>query len=197
MAKRSSLPLDCIDGCVPYTILDISDKEDILVEERRVPFPVDEYIEILLQSDQYARANVWTKVIVKEWKTRSDGLPINMAQKGICNTMCRRLSIYLKEMYPILPRFALGLIIFGEIHFIILLNAGIRDFRLGLQELIGGFTVFSFLLWLRIADDFKDYELDCRLFAHRPLPSGRVNKKELVIFVSILIVSLTFHLRIK
>ncbi|WP_300811124.1 hypothetical protein [uncultured Acetatifactor sp.] len=51
MAKRSSLPLDCIDGCVPYTILDISDKEDILVEERRVPFPVDEYIEILLQSD--------------------------------------------------------------------------------------------------------------------------------------------------
>nr|WP_300816049.1 hypothetical protein [uncultured Acetatifactor sp.] len=65
-------------------------------------------------------------------------------------------------------------------------------------------------MWLRIADDFKDYELDCRLFAHRPLPSGRVNKKELVIFVSILIgvtvllnlffiliVSLTFHLRIK
>lgn len=66
------LPLDCIDGGIPYTILDISDKEDILVEERRVPFPVDEYIEILLQSDQYARANVWTKVIVKEWKTRRE-----------------------------------------------------------------------------------------------------------------------------
>lgn len=101
--------------------------------------------------------------------------------------MCRRLSIYFKEMYPILPRFALGLIIFGEIHFIILLNAGIRDFRLSLQELIGGFTVFSFLLWLRIADDFKDYELDCRLFADRPLPSGRVHKKDLAVFVSILI----------
>lgn len=101
--------------------------------------------------------------------------------------MCRRLSIYFKEMYPILPRFALGLIIFGEIHFIILLNAGIRDFRLGIQELIGGFTVFSFLLWLRIADDFKDYELDCRLFADRPLPSGRVHKKDLAIFVTALI----------
>lgn len=101
--------------------------------------------------------------------------------------MCRRLSIYFKEMYPILPRFALGLIIFGEIHFIILLNAGIRDFRLGIQELIGGFTVFSFLLWLRIADDFKDYELDCRLFAHRPLPSGRVHKKDLAVFVTALI----------
>lgn len=101
--------------------------------------------------------------------------------------MCRRLSIYFREMYPILPRFALGLIIFGEIYFIILLNAGVRDFRLGLQELIGGFTVFSFLLWLRIADDFKDYELDCRLFAERPLPSGRVRKKDLAIFVTVLI----------
>ena len=71
--------------------------------------------------------------------------------------MIRRLSIYFREMYPLIPRFALGLIIFGEIHFIILLNAGIRTFHLGFQELIGSFTVFSFLLWLRIADDFKDY----------------------------------------
>ena len=101
--------------------------------------------------------------------------------------MIRRLSVYFKEMYPILPRFLLGLIIFGEIHFIILLNAGIRIFRLGLQELIGGFTVFSFLLWLRIADDFKDYELDLRLFPHRPLPSGRVYKKDLAVFVTVLI----------
>ena len=52
--------------------------------------------------------------------------------------MFRRLSIYFKEMYPILPRFLLGLIIFGEIHFIILLNAGIHAFQLGIQELIGG-----------------------------------------------------------
>lgn len=101
--------------------------------------------------------------------------------------MFRRLSVYFQEMYPIVPRFALGLIVFGEIHFIILLNAGIRSFHLGIQELIGGFTVFSFLLWLRIADDFKDYELDCRLFAHRPLPSGRVHKKDLAVFVTVLI----------
>ena len=43
--------------------------------------------------------------------------------------MCRRLSIYFREMYPILPRFVLGLIIFGEIHFIILLNFQVRTFR--------------------------------------------------------------------
>ncbi len=101
--------------------------------------------------------------------------------------MLKRLHIYFKEMYPIIPRLALGLIVFGEIYFIVLLNNGVTGFRIGIQELIGGFTVFSFLLWLRIADDFKDYELDCRLFAHRPLPSGRVKKRDLAIFVTILI----------
>lgn len=101
--------------------------------------------------------------------------------------MLKRLNIYFKEMFPLLPRLALGFIVFGEIYFIILLNSGVKAFSLGVQELIGGFTVFSFLLWLRIADDFKDYQLDCRLFAHRPLPSGRVTKRDLRIFAAVLI----------
>lgn len=101
--------------------------------------------------------------------------------------MLKRLHIYFKEMYPIIPRFLLGLIVFGEIYFIVLLNNGITKFNITIQEFIGGFTVFSFLLWLRIADDFKDYELDCRLFSSRPLPSGRVKKSDLAIFVSLLI----------
>ncbi len=101
--------------------------------------------------------------------------------------MIKRLHIYFKEMYPIIPRLLLGFIIFSEIYFIILLNHGVTTFQFGVQELIGGFTIFSFLLWLRIADDFKDYELDKRLFADRPLPSGRVHKKDLKIFVIILI----------
>lgn len=90
-------------------------------------------------------------------------------------------------MYPIPSRLALGFIVAMEIYFIVLLNQGVTDFNVGIQEIILGFTVFSFLCWLRIADDFKDYELDCRLFAHRPLPSGRVHKKDLKIFVSRLI----------
>lgn len=101
--------------------------------------------------------------------------------------MLKRLNIYFKEMYPIIPRLLLGVIIFGEIYFIVILNSGIMDFNINWQEFIGSFTVFSFLLWLRIADDFKDYEFDCRLFSDRPLPSGRVKKRDLAIFVSILI----------
>ncbi len=101
--------------------------------------------------------------------------------------MLKRLHIYFKEMYPIIPRLLLGMIIFGEIYFIVLLNNGVTEFNITCQEFVGGFTVFSFLLWLRIADDFKDYELDCRLFSSRPLPSGRVKKRDLGIFVIILI----------
>ena len=109
--------------------------------------------------------------------------------------MLRRLHIYFKEMYPIIPRLLLGMIVFGEIYFIVLLNHGVTEFQVGIQEVIGGFTIFSFLCWLRIADDFKDYELDCRLFSHRPLPSGRVKKKDLMIF-AVLLIAVTIALNL-
>lgn len=99
--------------------------------------------------------------------------------------MIKRLNIYFKEMYPLASRLFLGFLVFSEIYFIILLNNGITSFDFGIQELIGGYTIFAFLMWLRIADDFKDYELDKRLFAHRPLPSGRVEKKDLIIVCSL------------
>lgn len=104
------------------------------------------------------------------------------------NKMLKRLNIYFNEMYPIIPRLFLGIIVFSEIYFIMLLNHGITDFKISIGEFVGGFTVFSFLLLLRIADDFKDYELDCRLFPQRPLPSGRVKKKDLAIFLTVLVI---------
>lgn len=101
--------------------------------------------------------------------------------------MLKRLNIYFKEMYPVIPRLFLGVLVFLEIYFIVLLNHGVTEFSFGIQEVVCAFTVFSFLCWLRIADDFKDYELDCRLFPERPLPSGRVTKKDLKIFLCVLI----------
>jgi 4-hydroxybenzoate polyprenyltransferase len=52
-------------------------------------------------------------------------------------------------------------------------------FRVGVQEVIGCVTIFTFLISLRIADDLKDYKTDLVLFPDRPLPSGRVNKSDL------------------
>ncbi len=99
--------------------------------------------------------------------------------------MLKRLNIYFKEMYPFFTRLLLGFIVFGEIYFILLLNYGITDFSLGIQEIVGGITVFGFLMFLRIADDFKDYESDKRLFPDRAFPSGKVYKKDLNIVVAV------------
>lgn len=95
--------------------------------------------------------------------------------------MLKRLHIYFKERYPIPARLVLGVIVFLEIHFIILLNEGVTKFNIGIQEFTGAFTVFAFLLWLRVADDLKDLETDKRLFPDRPLPRGRVYVKDVMI----------------
>jgi len=54
--------------------------------------------------------------------------------------MLKRLNIYFKEMYPILPRLGLGYLIAAEIYFIVLLNHGVTwDIiapHLGIQELV-------------------------------------------------------------
>ena len=95
--------------------------------------------------------------------------------------MLKRLKIYFKERYPIIPRLILGLIVFLEIHFIVLLNNGLTTFDIGIQEIVGAYTVFAFLMWLRIADDLKDYETDKKLFKDRPLPSGKTKIKDVMI----------------
>ncbi len=72
------LPLDCVDAGMPYTILDILNTDNIVVEERRVPFPLEEYISIFRQSEQFSKVNVWSRIILKELKTK----------KNICFIFC-------------------------------------------------------------------------------------------------------------
>lgn len=100
--------------------------------------------------------------------------------------MIKRLHIYFKERFPIIPRLLVGIIVFLEIHFLLLLNNGVNKFDFGIQEIVGCFTVFAFLFWLRVADDLKDYETDKVLFKERPLPSGRTKKKDVIIITSII-----------
>ncbi len=99
--------------------------------------------------------------------------------------MLKRLYVYYHERYPFLARLLLGLIVFCEIYFIVLLNQGVTKFNLGYQEIIGGYTVFAFLLWLRVADDLKDHEVDKKLFPDRPLASGRTKKSDVIISCAI------------
>lgn len=63
------LPLDCIADGIPYTIVDLTDRENVQIEEIRVPADKDEYMDILMQSSQFEKANVWSRIILKELKT--------------------------------------------------------------------------------------------------------------------------------
>lgn len=100
--------------------------------------------------------------------------------------MLKRCLLYFKERFPIIERIVLGLIVFLEIYFIVLLNNGVTKFDIGIQEIIGSITIFAFLFWLRVADDLKDYETDKKLFKERPLPSGRVFKKDIIVCCAII-----------
>ena len=99
--------------------------------------------------------------------------------------MLRRQWIYLQEMYPLAPRIGVAAIIFFELYFVLLLNYGVDHVRLGAEEAVGALTVFTFLLLLRIAEDFKDYETDKRLFPNRALPSGKVTRRDLWVLLSV------------
>jgi len=99
--------------------------------------------------------------------------------------MIKRLNIYLNEMYPVIPRLILGFTMFFEIYFLVILTNGtFKGLHINLQEIIGAVTVFGFLLSLRIADEFKDYETDLIMFPQRSYPSGKVKKKDLIILLT-------------
>jgi len=95
--------------------------------------------------------------------------------------MLKRIFIYLKEMYPVVPRLFLSAVLFFEIYFLVILTENkMTIIRFSMSEIVGWLTVFFFLLSLRVADEFKDYESDKLLFPERPYPSGRVKKKDLI-----------------
>ena len=62
------LPLDGMINTLPYTILSISDDGKIDIEQRRVPFDADSYVEEVKKTSQYREAAVWTKVMLREMK---------------------------------------------------------------------------------------------------------------------------------
>lgn len=102
--------------------------------------------------------------------------------------MLKRLNIYLNEMYPAIPRLILSFVMFFEIYLLVILTNKMDGVHINQQEIIGAITVFGFLLSLRIADEFKDYEVDMRLFPTRPYPSGRVKKSDLIILLTVVCV---------
>lgn len=61
-------PLDCMEDGAAYTLLTIQDGK-AFVEERRVPYDVEELIRQVKKTSQYEEARVWTETIIKGWRT--------------------------------------------------------------------------------------------------------------------------------
>lgn len=62
------LPLDCGESGAAYALLSITDG-CVSVEERRIPYDLDAFIDRIRQSEQYAAARVWTEIICSELQT--------------------------------------------------------------------------------------------------------------------------------
>lgn len=91
-----------------------------------------------------------------------------------------RMAVYMREMYPMPAR--------------LLIAAALATSFLGLTARIYGVAVWSpfallvgiasaflLMLILRLMDELKDLDIDRELFAHRPVPSGRVLQRDIVI----------------
>ena len=99
--------------------------------------------------------------------------------------MIKRLNIYLKEMFPLVNRLFASAVVFFAIYFLVILANNITEINIGIVEVAGVISLFCFWLFLRIADEFKDYDTDLRLFPHRAFPSGRVLKKDLITLMTV------------
>ncbi|MDE1549441.1 UbiA family prenyltransferase [Jeotgalibaca caeni] len=94
--------------------------------------------------------------------------------------MLHRIAVYLKEMYPIIPRLIVSLLLVAVQYFGVLAFAETKlTYEFSWADLGVVYTVFAFLMLLRIADEFKDLKKDLINYPDRPLPSGRVSKKDL------------------
>ncbi|MBS4012746.1 MAG: UbiA family prenyltransferase [Bacteroidetes bacterium] len=102
--------------------------------------------------------------------------------------MIKRIWIYLKEMYPVIPRIILSILFFYSFYFTLIAPYSNNGFGISTSSIFGALTFFLFALFLRISDEFKDYKTDVKLFPQRPLPSGRILKKDLIVLNVIVLI---------
>lgn len=68
------LPLDGILNTVPYTMIDIAENGTVKIEEIRLPFDKQQYAELMKTTTQFAEANIWSRVILRELLTSRENM---------------------------------------------------------------------------------------------------------------------------
>lgn len=91
--------------------------------------------------------------------------------------MLNRWWTYQKERFPIAANgLLIGVFSFSAVSYSALLRGGVPSWD---SSGVAFAIAFLFFLQLRIADEFKDYEEDCRFRPYRPVPRGLVSLREL------------------
>lgn len=101
---------------------------------------------------------------------------INFSTILIENIMAKFIR-YLKLRFPFLPIwiiFFIGILSMSELI--------ISDLKINLNLFVISLVPTLFLFYMRILDEFKDFEFDKKNFPERPLHSGLVTKKELILY---------------
>ncbi|NOX93284.1 MAG: hypothetical protein GXP18_12790, partial [Gammaproteobacteria bacterium] len=93
--------------------------------------------------------------------------------------LTNRWWIYQRERFPVLAHGPLVIAFsFSALCYSSLLRGDINIPDL-LPGVVAFLTAFLLFLQLRIADEFKDHEEDCRYRSYRPVPRGLVSLREL------------------
>ena len=90
-----------------------------------------------------------------------------------------RMRVYLAEMFPLPSRIFSAILVHGSFTAILCFLHRTRVSFLSFHSVVGYVSFLAMMLIPRLMDEFKDRDIDRRLFAHRPLPSGRVLESDI------------------
>lgn len=91
-----------------------------------------------------------------------------------------RIRIYFSEMFPIPKMFIGAALLYLSFSLFLARIHGIQMKIISVTNLIGSLSLLMIMLILRLMDEIKDRETDLQLFSHRPLPSGRVQERDII-----------------
>jgi 4-hydroxybenzoate polyprenyltransferase len=97
------------------------------------------------------------------------------------------MRIYFREMFPLPARIAQAVLFSCSFLALLSLTVGRPSSLFGVPSVIAAVDVFLVTLMLRLMDELKDIDIDRALFPHRPVPSGRVLPRDIVITLTIVL----------